>query len=86
MLGWDEDGVRMKQLANVEDVSLNGMGLVISNPLSVGITVTITYGDEDLVGTVRHQSRRNEGHLIGVEFDPNSRNSALHFDPDLLIG
>jgi hypothetical protein len=85
MLGWDEDDVEMKQLANVEDVSPNGMGLMISNPLVVGTTVTITYGDEDLVGIIRHQSRRVEGYLVGVEFDASSRNSALHFDPDLLI-
>lgn len=92
MLGWDDDGVRMKQLANVEDIfanvediSPNGMGVVISNPIAVGTTVTITYGEEDLVGIIRHQSPRDEGHLIGIEFEPSSRNSALHIDPDLLI-
>ena len=85
MLGWDEDGVEMKQLANVEDISPNGMGLMINNPLVVGTIVTITYGDGDLVGILRHQSRHVEGYLAGVEFDPSSRNSALHFDPDLLL-
>src|SRR3954452_12517139 len=58
MLAWDEGSTKLMQLGNVEDLSLNGMGLIVSNGLPVGTSLTITYGDRDLTGVVRPQSGR----------------------------
>jgi hypothetical protein len=85
MLAWEENGTTLKQLGNVEDLSLNGMGVIVSNALPVGTDLTLTYGDRDLTGIVRHQSRRGEEHFIGIEFDVISRDSNVHFDPELLV-
>jgi hypothetical protein len=85
MVTWNADGTMLKQLGNVEDLSLNGMGVIVGSALPVGTPLTLTYGDRDLTGIVRHRSRRADGHFIGIEFDRNSRDSAVHFDPELII-
>jgi PilZ domain-containing protein len=85
MLAWDVDRTKLMELGNVEDLSLNGMGVIVSNAIQVGTAVSITYGDRDFTGIVRHQSRREEGHFIGIEFDLTSRDTTLHFDPELLV-
>ena len=85
MLGWDHDGTPLKQLGNVEDFSPGGMGIIVNNPVPIGTRVTITYGESDLTGIVRHESARREGNFIGIEFDPDSRDSDVHFDPELLV-
>jgi hypothetical protein len=85
MLSWDENGTILKQLGNVEDVSLSGMGLVISNALPIGRLVNISYGEASLTGIVRHERRLGEGHFIGIELGPLSRGSTLHFDPEVLV-
>ena len=86
MLSWEENGTTMKQLGNVEDVSLNGMGVIIDNALSVGTLLTISYGEGNLTGIVRHHRRQAERHFIGIELGLVSRGSGLHFHPELLVG
>ena len=45
MLAWDVDRTKLMELGNVEDLSLNGMGVIVSNAIQVGTAVSITYGD-----------------------------------------
>ncbi len=86
MLSWTESSIEYKQLGNVEDVSLGGLGLVVDHPLPPGTPVRIAYGEDSLLrGTVKHHSERDGNHYIGVEFDEDSRNSTLHFQPELLV-
>ena len=85
MLAWYQEGTKLMQLGNVEDLSLNGMGVIVNNALPVGTSVTINYGDKGFAGVVRHQSGRGEGYFIGIEFDLASRDTTLHFDPELLV-
>jgi hypothetical protein len=85
MLGWEEGATRLKQLGNVEDVSRNGVGVVVLDALPVGASVTVSYGKEELTGIVRHHSRRESGHFLGIEFAESSQDSALHFHSDLLV-
>jgi hypothetical protein len=86
MLGWKEEDTWLKQLGNVEDVSLNGMGVIVQNDLPVGTSVTISYGEEDeLAGVVRYHSQTEEGYFLGIEFEDGSKDSILHFHPDLLV-
>jgi PilZ domain len=86
MLSWLEGATRLKQLGNVEDVSRNGMGVIVQNDLPVGTSVTISYEEEEeLTGVVRHHSEREEGYFLGIEFEDGNKDSILHFHPDLLV-
>jgi hypothetical protein len=89
MIGWVEREERLKQLGNVNDVSLDGMGIRVDYPLPVGTSVTISYdslSNGTLTGTVRHHSQGLDGHILGIELERGSKNSTLHFQPELLIG
>ncbi len=85
LISWKESAGRVKQLANVEDVSLNGLGVVMDQLLPLHTKVTISYGEEELTGVVRHCHALENGYFVGIEFDQESRNSTAHFQPDLLI-
>lgn len=86
MLGWQEGATQLKQLGNVEDVSLHGLGVLVQEDLPVGTSVSISYeGEEELTGVVRHHSEREEGHWLGIEFEDSSKDSLLHFHPNLLV-
>jgi hypothetical protein len=85
MVGWHDGIGKLNQLGNVQDLSLDGMGILVHDALPVGTPVTITYGYGQLSGTVRHSSELIEGVFIGIEFDEFSKNSTLHFQPELLI-
>lgn len=85
MVSWIDDGVRLNQLGNVKDLSLGGMGILADRALPLGTAVAISYGEGELAGIVRHTSELVDGHFIGIEFVGGSRNSTLHFQPELLI-
>lgn len=85
MVCWEQDSTKCNQLANVRDISLHGMGVLLSHALPTGTVVTITYGEGELKGTVRHNSQLIDGQFVGIEFDEASKDSALHFQPELLI-
>jgi hypothetical protein len=85
LLGWQAGATQLKQLGNVEDVSRNGVGVLADEPLPVGTTVTLSYGEEELSGIVRHHSLRENGCFLGIEFTESSQDSTLHFHPDLLV-
>lgn len=84
MLSWNENGTTFRQFGNVENLSLNGAGMIVDDALLLGTTVTMTYGEGELTAVVRHCTALQEGHFIGIEFVGNSRASMLHFHPDLL--
>ena len=85
MLTWEQSSVELKQLGNVADVSLNGIGIIVDQLIPPGTAVQISYGDGELTGLVRHHSPAGEAHSLGIEFTTQSRDSALHFQPELLI-
>jgi hypothetical protein len=88
MIGWVERQMTLKQLGNVNDISLGGMGIRVDHPLPVGTSVTICYDSPNgmLTGTVRHHSKGLDGHFLGIELDGLSKDSMLHFQPELLVG
>ena len=85
MLSWMDNHSVLKQLGNVEDVCSSGMGVIVRNTLEVRTPPTLTYGDGELTGVVRHSSPRVGGHLIGIELDLVSRSSPRPFHPRLLV-
>lgn len=85
MIAWDEKETKFRQLGIVENVSLNGAGMIVDDELPVGTPLTMTYGEGELTAVVRHSTSLAEGYLLGIEFLGRSRASALHFQPDLLV-
>jgi PilZ domain len=85
MVGWEENSTKLNQLGSVHDVSPGGLGVLVSHALPVGTSVTISYGEGELNGIVRHNSQLIDGHFMGIEFAENSKNSTLHFQPELLV-
>ncbi len=85
LVGWQENGKELKQLGNVEDLSGNGLAVVVDQAPPVGASLTISYGENTLRGIVRYTKDRECDALIGIEFNEDSRNSALHFQPEMLL-
>jgi hypothetical protein len=86
IISWEHGGAKLKQLGNVNDVSLDGMGVLVDRALPEGITLQISYGEGQLTGVIRYSSQTYDGRFhMGIEFTENSKNSTLHFQPELLI-
>jgi hypothetical protein len=85
MLSWNENGTTWRQLGTLENLSLNGAGMIVDKALAVASTVTMTYGEGGLTAVVRHCTPLAEGHFVGLEFVGESRASVLHFQPELLV-
>ena len=83
MIAYIENGTTVRQLANVENISLTGAGMIVDHAVAVGTCITMTYGEGELAAVVRHCTALVEGHFIGVEFAQSSRDSDLHFQPEL---
>jgi hypothetical protein len=77
MIVWDDNGTRLCQVGNEENLSANGVGIIADYSLAVGTPVAITYGEGELAGVVRRCAPTLEGHLVGVEFVGSSRESEL---------
>jgi hypothetical protein len=85
MISWEESSLTCKQLGNVEDLSPDGISVVVDYALPVGSSVTISYGEGGLNGIVRDYVPCADGYLTSIEFTEDSKNSALHFQPELLV-
>lgn len=70
ILCWDDGSSRHKQLGKLNDVSDTGVGILVDYPLPIGASVTFSYGSRgqgELSGVVRHHTRQDNGHVIGIE-------------------
>jgi hypothetical protein len=85
MIFWQENGDQAFQLANMNDISSDGAGLIVDHPLPVGTPVIMSYGKDRLNAIVRHCSSLLDRHHIGVEFVDADKQSPIHFDPELLV-
>jgi hypothetical protein len=85
MISWEENSSACKQLGNVEDLSPDGTSVVVEYAIPVGTSVTISYGEGALTGIVRYYTPCADGYFTGIEFVEGSKNSTLHFQPELLI-
>jgi hypothetical protein len=67
-LSWEERSAKLSQLGSVHDRSRSGIGVAVDHAIPVGTPVTISFPGEELVGIVRHDTRKTDEHLIGIEF------------------
>jgi hypothetical protein len=88
MLGWDGGSRKHKQLGNIKDISLNGIGVRVDHPLPIGTPVTICYESLSnglILGIVRHHTPVTNDHFLGIEFAAASKESTAPFQPELVV-
>jgi len=77
-------GTGRREAAVIEDYSPIGASLFIEVKIEPGIEVTIVTPQESLRAVIRRCERREQGYLLGVEFD-KPRNKEGAFIPDHLL-
>ncbi|MGA8028298.1 MAG: hypothetical protein WB992_14235 [Bryobacteraceae bacterium] len=81
----DKSGRQQRRVANLEDISLEGICLQVENPMLAETAVTMRYGDGELVGVVRYCSFRDDAYFLGIQFGEGCRWSTQHFRPQHLL-
>jgi len=88
MIGWDGGSRKHKQLENIRDISLNGIGVRVDHPLPVGTPVTIYYESLSnglILCIVRHHTPVINDHILGIEFAAASSQLAATFQAELPV-
>jgi hypothetical protein len=88
MIGWDGGRRKHKQLGNIRDISLNGIGVRVDHPLPVDTPITICYESLSnglILGIVRHHTSVKNEHILGIEFAAASNESTAPFQPALVV-
>lgn len=81
----DKAGRECTAVANLEDISLNGLCVQLDFPVPLHTEVGVEHPKGKLIGTVRYCVFREIGYFIGIEFDPNSHWSPASFRPQHLL-
>ena len=81
----DASGRQQRHMANLEDISLSGICLQAETQVPAGTSISMCYGDGELVGTVRYCVFRDCGYFLGIEFEEGCRWSTQHFRPQHLV-
>ncbi len=77
-------GTARREAAVIEDYSPTGASLFIEVKIDPGIAVTLVTPRESLAAVVRRCERREQGYLLGIEFD-KPQNNETAFIPDHLL-
>ncbi len=73
-LSWiQSNGLRSSEIVILENISAAGVGLFGGVPLPVNAVVELSSNTAALHGVVRHCVFRENGYIIGVELDADSR-------------
>jgi hypothetical protein len=85
-LSWlDQSGRSHHRVANLEDISLSGVCLQVESPIPSGTSLSVSYGDGELLGTVRYCRYEGMGYFLGVELADGCRWSSQHYRPEHLL-
>ncbi len=77
-------GFPREEVAVLEDYSSKGAGLFLPVKIEPGVSITLRTEWESFGATVRHCSWRENGYLLGVEFD-QPRDDSEVFVPEHLV-
>jgi hypothetical protein len=80
----NERGNLREEAAVLEDYSATGAGMYIATRIEPGVAITICTDWESFVGWVRRCVWRDNGYLLGIEFDEPRPEEAL-FTPDHML-
>jgi hypothetical protein len=84
-LHWKTDrGMPRQEIAVLEDYSANGAGLYIQSKIELGTEITVRTAWDLFGARVRRCIWRDDGYLLGVEFD-KPRPEPSGFEPDHLL-
>jgi hypothetical protein len=81
----DAQGAPCRRIANLEDISSNGICLQSEISIPEAAQVTIRYQGGALSGTVRYCDYRQFGYLIGVSLEGDSGWDAQRLHPQHLV-
>jgi hypothetical protein len=74
---WQEpDGSEFREIAILENLSVACIGLFAGVPIPEGTDVRVTAKDVQFTGRVRECVFRENGYIVGLELDGQSRNGA----------
>ena len=73
LLWLDENGSRQHEIVVLEDLSLAGVGLFMGVALTAGTAVELLSNDLRLAGQVKHCLFRENGYIVGLELDADSK-------------
>jgi hypothetical protein len=78
-----ERGASRQEIAVLEDYSAHGAGLYISVKIESGMDITVRTAWESFGARVRRCIWRDDGYLLGIEFNEPRPDEA--FEPDHLV-
>jgi hypothetical protein len=67
------NGVRRREIVILENLSLAGVGLFMGVAVTAGTAVQLVANDLQLTGQVRHCFFRENGYMVGLELDSDSK-------------
>jgi hypothetical protein len=73
LLWLDPDGQRRREVVILENLSLAGVGLFTGVAVPQGTEVQILANDLRLAGQIKHCIFRENGYVVGLELDANSK-------------
>jgi hypothetical protein len=82
LVAWQDETGDMNRIGNVQDVSPTGLGVMLDCRLAVGTRVTVSTGDEEIPGIVRHVSELMNGLFTGIECPGGIEKSGLYMDSE----
>jgi len=69
----DSQGRSRRVVANLEDISLCGVCLLVDDPVPINSSLRICHPKGEFSGNVRYCLFREIGYFLGVQFDEGSR-------------
>ena len=73
-LSWtDQAGEKQQGSADLSDISRSGAAVRAQHPVKIGSMVSISYQDQELVGTVRSCVAGPTTYVLGIEFEDGYR-------------
>ena len=81
----DESGRGQRRVANLEDISLRGIGLQTERAIPVGAKIVVRCSTSEFAGTVRYCLYRGTGYFLGIEFIEGLTWSTNEFRPQHLV-
>jgi hypothetical protein len=73
LLWLDPNGQRRREIVILENLSLAGVGLFTGVAVPEGTEVQILANDLQLAGHIKHCLFRENGYIVGLELNPNSK-------------
>ncbi|MBV9441900.1 MAG: PilZ domain-containing protein [Acidobacteriaceae bacterium] len=83
---WDNNsGREQRKVANLEDISPNGICLQTERAITVESSVTVRCRQGEFTGTVRYCLFRGIGYFVGIQFTGGVKWCTQEYEPEHLL-